>query len=295
VARRVYQRTWSALQANLARILAALQAASVEPIIFKGCRAFADSFGGRAFTLTKDVDILVHPDDLAKVKLELFRAGLRQGDFDRERGAIVDFPVRAIAAAESDGYELASFVSEERLDWSREELEFVRTMPVGDWGVGMQGPLRLVEDRLSLCTFIDIHYGVFDGYQDLPNLFARATRMSGLNSLAMNPADELWILAARYYVEVAIHGKRTLRELAYLCGLLRKHSIDWDLLVEGCHQHGLGCPVYYILAFLDRVTGDKIPQQTLSMLKRSLGRGRFDFGWQLGKLFEFYEPFPFSI
>jgi hypothetical protein len=138
---------------------------------------------------------------------------------------------------------------------------------------------------------IDIHHNVAIDTNAGP-LLQRAVNSSCLQGQTLSDSDHLWVNCSRYYNEVALFGKRTLRPLVYTAPLLYGR-IDWDIVLASAREHELSASLYYPLRILEAITRTVIPREVLSALNPRLSSGR-DFGWQLGPLFEFVEPFPFD-
>jgi hypothetical protein len=107
----------------------------------------------------------------------------------------------------------------------------------------------------------------------------------------MAATDLLWFTASRYYVEVAANGKRTLRELAYVIATMCD-AIDWNRLERIAIDYKLGASLYYPLAFLQRALGAPVPDSVIDAASPLRNARHGDWGWQLGVLFDFIEPWP---
>ena len=113
------------------------------------------------------------------------------------------------------------------------------------------------------------------------------------NARTLSPTDHLWSITARYYNEVALHKKTSLREFIYIAMIVRNEDVDWDRFLELTHEFGTYAACYYPLAFLHSIEPSRVPEAALSKLRPVEGRRGRDYGWQLGKLFDFIEPLPF--
>ena len=75
--------------------------------------------------------------------------------------------------------------------------------------------------------------------------------------------------------------------------IVRNEDVDWDRFLELTHEFGTYAACYYPLAFLHSIEPSRVPEAALSKLRPVEGRRGRDYGWQLGKLFDFIEPLPF--
>jgi hypothetical protein len=101
----------------------------------------------------------------------------------------------------------------------------------------------------------------------------------------------VWITLTRYYNEVALLGKRYLRDFAYIIPILKNEAIDWDVVLSANRSYELHAPLFYYLNFL-RSLGACVPEAVLAETSPLRSERLRDFGWQLGKLFDVLEPSP---
>jgi hypothetical protein len=155
-----------------------------------------------------------------------------------------------------------------------------------------QHPAFIGNGALTVIVEIDIHHNVATDTDPKP-LLDRAVRSQCLSGFTLSAADHLWLNCSRYYNEVALFGKRTLRPIAYTAPLLNE-VIDWDIVMSTARDLDLSASLYYPLRILEMLTQVPVPTDVLSSVNpRYLGAER-DFGWQLGPLFGFIEEFPLS-
>jgi hypothetical protein len=110
--------------------------------------------------------------------------------------------------------------------------------------------------------------------------------------LSFSDSNQLWLLTSRYYTEVAVHGKSSLRDFAYILPLIACGDLDWDVVLSTARKYGLRSSLYYYLYFMSFLTEGAVPKSVLAELSPDRGNRRHDWGWQLGKLFDLVEAFP---
>jgi hypothetical protein len=285
-AQRVYDKVWKCQREALLTLIGLLLERGISPIVFKGGEFLAASFDPHAVGLNNDVDLLVHAHELGAAKQALYTMGYSQSLFDPELGKLVDRDVQEVGSFESRAYELAPFNrAEEEVELEADELEFARA-----W---QSHPLWVVGDRAVVVTTFDVHHGVaYDvGGEEF---FPRAVTSALGVGRAMSAADQLWFTTSRFYNEVAVNDKNTLRDFAYIASLLRDAEIDWDIVLGATDKYDLRPSLYYYLAFLNML-GGVVPEGVLRELLPSKGSRHRDWGWQLSKLFSLIDPFPLPL
>ena len=114
--------------------------------------------------------------------------------------------------------------------------------------------------------------------------------------MTMSPADHLWFITGRYYNEVAMHDKRSLRDFVYIIPILVNSHIDWEIILQSASDYNLRPSLYYYLFFLNQLlSGRYIPIEVIDKLSPANGSRSRDWGWQLDKLFDRVECFSFGI
>lgn len=281
---RLYDKVWETQSQALFEVSTALSEEGVEPLLFKGAELVPRFFRGHAIGLMRDLDFLVARDQLARAKRTLFTLGFRQARFDPETGELTEHDPIEVAEVESNHYELVAFVQPRtRPDLDADEKQLAAQVAAP--------PLWVHDGRVTVVVEIDLHHQVA---VDIPSkgFFSRSIPSAHGFGLAMSDTDHLWVIASRYYVEVAQHGKRKLRDLAYLAPLLARCEIDWDLVLTVCEEYKLHSSLYYHLAFLDALLGGVVPEAYLAKLEPRGDRRLRDWGWQLAPLFDFIDPMP---
>jgi hypothetical protein len=208
--------------------------------------------------------------------------GLRQAVFNPTLGYLVDRDIPEVGRLEASQYELSPLAYLMEIELEDEEVTFIREYN--------RHPLWVVNDRCYLVVEIDIHYQLTADVQS-GDFLDRAIPSSLEHCLTMSKEDHLWYLTSRYYDEVVIHGKRSLREFAYLAALLDEQSLDWNIIVGCARKYDLEASLYYFLSFMARLSDRLVPPEVLSELLPSKGSRQRDWGWQLSKLFGGVEPF----
>ena len=276
---RLYDAVWEVQRAALAGVLAALEADGVPALVFKGAETVPKRYGSRALGFMADVDVLVPRADAARARELLFGLGYTQSAYDAAAGRLVRHDVAAVAEQERSHYELMPF---SRLDPAAAAVH-----------AELEGWEPLVErhgERHVVVT-VDVHHAIAT---DVPSdeLFERAEPSALGRGLTLSPADQLWVLGARYWTEVSQHRKTSLRDLAYLAPLVADPDLDWNVVVDAAARHELRSSLYYAVAFLGTLTGREASADVLEELSPLHGSRYRDCGWQVGKLFGFVEPPP---
>lgn len=231
-----------------------------------------------------DVDILVRREDVQEAKAVLYRLGYLQSYFDHQTFRLVPRDVQQIGEVEAVHYELAPFrkgISGDCPDEYREAL-----------ASRAEAPAYVRDGHLTVVVEIDLHHNVATD-TNVEQLFMRAVPSSSFNAQTLSAADHLWLNCARFYNETALFGKRSLRPLAYTAPLLRE-TIDWDVVIGTARDLELSASLYYPLRTLMELTGRQVPAEVLDRVNPRTRLCERDFGWQLGPLFGFVEPFPFG-
>ena len=103
----------------------------------------------------------------------------------------------------------------------------------------------------------------------------------------------IWWMASKYYTEVALFEKDTLRDLAYLAPALTMDRVDWSALLRSVAEYELHAGLYYVLGLLSAIVGkETVPGDVFARLSPETTPRRRDWGWQVGKLLGFVEPLP---
>jgi hypothetical protein len=281
-AQRLYDKLWRNLRRNLIEVVSGLTRDRIAAVVFKGAEVFERWFGSRAIGILMDADLLVPRDQLIDAKRVLLALGYRPGVFDLDTRRLVDRDVRDIAEIEMRHYELAPFCRIEPLALDAEEMAVAAARgrdPV--WVIGGEA-VHVIE--------IDVHHAVAADIESGP-LFDRAVQSALGVGNTLSEEDHFWLIASKFYTEVALHGKKSLRDLAYLA-LMLGTPMRWELMMSQIENYEIRPAVYYHLHFLNRLLDGPVPVQVLERLQPTRGSRLRDWGWQLGKLFDFVEREP---
>lgn len=263
---RLYNFIWTTQRQWCIAAVSALAAAGVRAIVFKGAEFFERHFAPEAVGIMHDIDLLVEMEQIPDALDILKQLGFRQDVvWPDGRGTRPRSP-EELNAFLARHYELAPLVL---------------LHPIGDsWTKPEVWPMVRVEGELFLAVYIDLHFGVAINIPGAP-FFDRAEASVFRHGLTMCAADHLWFVASRLYSECAFHGKVSLRDLAYLVALVRKTSIAWDVVEDAAARYSLGPLLYYVLTFLQRLTGINVPPQILASCDPTSRTYRRDAGPQL--------------
>ncbi|MET9725204.1 nucleotidyltransferase family protein [Streptomyces zaomyceticus] len=277
-----YDIVWQHQLAALLQVLEAFEGAGVRTLTFKGGELLPRHFPGRSIGLVGDADVLVPRDEIETAKSILYSLGFRHSFFDADQGAMRNRDLRNVADIELRHYELAPFVK---------TVEVTDPVVVQVAKTSEADPLRFVEDRALVVIAIDVHHNVASD-ADPSMLFERAVPSSLGVGETLSSADHVWLNLSRYYNEVAIHGGLSLRPFAYTIPEVAAGTVDWGVVEQAARDLELGPTLSYFLRFCDRVAPGRIPASTLRAVEASTSTRIRDWGWQLGKLFDFHERFP---
>lgn len=285
----LYDKIWAVQERALAAAIRAIEAAGLPVLVFKGAEMLAlyAPCRTRAVSLMSDLDLLVPRRDLAKITRLLNDDGYVQGVVDPERGTIAEAHADQHRFYENHHYELHPFVRLDPIDLSSQEVEVIARLPRRTQLVGREGKWHLI-------VKLDVHHNVSLD-MEVEQFFRRAIPSHLGYGLTLGPADHLWVMVSRYYMEVAIHRKYRLRDLVFFMTMLRRLAIDWDLVVERCRHYRLYPSLFYMLSFLDQLSGTVIPTGVLAEMSPRKDDREHDWGWQIGALFEFIETPPSII
>ena len=282
----VYDTVWGIQNKWLNILVNRLIESSVSPIIFKGGELLNAYYRSRALGCLADLDILVDRKDLGVAKQCLYSMGFRQSTLDRGSETLVDLDILDIARIESTHYELAPFSKFEEIELEEEEFKCAQK--------NQPYPLQIIDGKCFVIVQFDIHHRVASDIES-DGFFKRAIPSALGCGLTMSPADQIWFMTSRYYNEVAIHGKRSLRDFAYLAPIISRSDISWDIVLSAARIYELRPSLYYYLSFLDKLAGNIIPSEVFDELLPSKGIRSRDWGWQLSKLFDEIDPFPLEL
>lgn len=281
----IYNKVWAIQKTALNDTCKELELLGLCPLVIKGAEHIDALFQGKPISLIFDVDILIPYSEIELTKVALHSIGYRQSVFDDENNQYIDRDLKTIAKMELDHYELAPFSKAIPFDLSVAERELI--------GESNFYPIRFIDDIPVVIIDIDIHHKVaYDVESEI--LFSRACKSKTGVGGTLSPEDHLWITCSRYYTEVAQHGKRSLRDLAYITAMLQIENFDWDYVLTVAKEYDIYASLYYLLSFIKSINPRaNIPDNILQQLAPTNGKRMRDWGWQLGVLFDRVEPCPY--
>lgn len=275
---RLYNRLWNLQSRVLKEITSSFERCGIPHLVFKGSEFIARYFENRSIGMLYDVDILIPRNHVGEAKRTLYSVGLRQAVFDTQLNRLVDRDVGEIARLEGNHYELAPFAWLETL--SLDDDEFREAQSYNEF------PIWCHEGKAFFVVEVDVHHGVA---MDLTGeeFFGRAVRSAFASSYTLSPADHLWFTLSRFYVEVGLHNKRSLRDLAYVQAMLKMDRIDWDVVISAANDYQIKPAIFYFLTFLSSLSPDLIDSQILKLVRPLNEPGIRDYGPMLHTLFDF--------
>lgn len=290
--RSVFDLMWQHQRAELVAIFSVLQRLKIESMLIKGAAMIEQHFHSRGMLLLRDCDILVDKSKLALAKTSLQLLGFTQASYKVESQEIVPFSAEDIRLIENSHYQTLPFLKRVNVDaLPAEQLAQVRQFKshtrAPNVVLGQDGSLALIVE-------IDLHFGIAPDVQSDGMLF-NPRKVSGDGFTFPALEDHLWFLCARYYNELAMHQKRSLRDTIYIARLLAHiDAIDFGYLADVVTREEQHCALFYILSTI-RHFGDISSSKLDHFLAQMspIGKRRFhDWGWLLGRFFdEIDEPF----
>jgi hypothetical protein len=217
---------WSMQRRELMSFVKQLDDQHVPTLVFKGAEFRDMLFASRSISFMKDCDVLVPRSEIGRAKQAAYLTGFRQASFDPAAGQLVDDDLTDVASIEIMHYFISAFRKLVPLELSQRLLDTA----VND----LREPLCLVDGQCFVVVTLDIHHNVATDVSPDP-FFKRAVPSALGVGQTFSAADHLWFTASRYYNEVAVHGKRTLRELAFLVALLKDTEIGPPLSKSSTH------------------------------------------------------------
>lgn len=273
-------------QAALREILEAFQRGDIRALTFKGCELVSRHFAGHSLGLIADLDILIPREQVEDARRVMYGAGFCHGVFDAQAGLLRNRDIADVAGMELNHYELAPFMRVVEMEPTPASIELAQADD--------SHPLYLVEGKPVAVIEVDLHHNVaLDA--DAEMLFRRAVPGSLGLCETLSPADHIWLNLSRYYNEVSIHDKISLRPIAYTLPEIANGQVDWTVMASVAAELKLGPTLYYFLSLCDQIVPGVIPEALLAQVHPQRNSRIRDWGWQLGKLLDFVEPFPFAV
>jgi len=282
----IYEQVWSIQKRTMLSIVRCFADEDIEFYLFKGSECCERWYKSRPIGIFNDVDILVHRHDIGKVKAILYQNNFRQARFEASQSQLVDRDVAEVGAIEAQHYELAPFIKMVPLD-----LDLNKFDPVPSW---IEFPIVEINGQWMLAVELDIHHGVATDIE-IEDVITDAKLSSFELGLSLSDSNQVWVLISRYYTEVSLFEKRSLRDFNYVLPILASGNVDWDNILRNSSKYELGPALFYFFSFMDHLAGNVVPAEVLSELSPLKTARMRDSGWQLGKLFDFVEPFPLNM
>jgi hypothetical protein len=279
----IYNKVFALQLKCLKDILIEFENRQCRVIVFKGAEHLAARYASEALGWVSDADILVPRNLLESAKAILYSLGYRQSYFDGTVSRLVNFDVRDISQIEAHHYQLAGFCKLIPIQLDEAEHPLILKNP--------RNPVRFVDDEFMVHIEIDLHFQVSADYSGV-SLWDRAESSSLGVGETLSSIDHLWFTLSRLYSEVALHGKCSLRDFAYVLPLLTQ-PLDWDVLLAMNRELNLSPGLYYYLRFAEYLSG-RIPKEVLIELHPTRFDRVCDLGWQLGRLLDIVEEFPWA-
>ncbi|MCR9255265.1 MAG: nucleotidyltransferase family protein [Alphaproteobacteria bacterium] len=283
---RVYDQVLAHQAEALQEVMEVFLKAGIRTVTFKGSELVPRNYDGHSLGLIADCDVLIPRDRIEEARAAMYGLGFRHAIFVAEAGGLVSLDVADIAGIEIQHYELAPFRKAIEIDPDEAVL---KVLAHGD-----VGPLHWAGDRVILVLEIDVHHNVASD-ADVEMLFDRAVPREGGPGETLSPADHVWLNLSRYYNEVALHNKTSLRPIAYTLPEISSGKVDWDVVSEAVEALKLGPTLYYFLAFCDAITGGMVPPAILEQTHPLRTNRIRDWGWQVGKLLDSVDPAPVDM
>lgn len=274
-----YETIWAVQREALSELLEAFVSKGIPVIVFKGAEIVERYYRSRPISLMADIDLLVRAQDVPMCKSLLYRFGLRPGKLGDD-GVFEDLAYKESAAIELHHYELPPFGRVQEVAVDEAVLGAAKRIGSKHHAV--------TRDSLLVEISFDVHARPFAdvGFEEL---WSRVVPSKFEGGLALEPSDHLWLILAKYYMEVALHGKRILRDFAYAIPIVCDSNLDWENVVNLAREHNLGNGILAYLSFLHRL-GCPLPDHVSRELRKNGGTRRL--GWQLAPLFECDKEFP---
>jgi Uncharacterised nucleotidyltransferase len=285
VAQRVYDAVLQRQIENLQCVVSKLEKAGMPVVIFKSGELLPAAFAPHAVGMSADVDILVPRTAIPEARRILFGMGFQQAEVRTDTGQLVDYDIAILAKVDLTHYEVGAFRSLAELNFSEEEMEFVKQL---------EGqPVFVLNNKATMVLEIDLHHGISKEINSEP-LFARNVPSCHGVGRTFSPADHVWFNLTRLYTEVGQHGKQSFRPIAYTLPIITSGKVDWDVVSRMAVELSLGASLYYYLQLADWLAPNHVPSEVLYSLHPARSNRLRDWGWQLSRLMGTVDPFPFT-
>lgn len=260
--RDVYRTQLAAVKA----VMADLATLNVPSRLYKGAAIVETCLNGEPLSIMRDMDLIVPPEHISLVRAILRQHNFSQGVFDLENQALIEASPEKIAQYEQGSYELFAYSRIAHVPLPQALSECV--------DLWQRAPIWKQDDKVLVLVTLDIHTSAAT---DIPRQYLWS---GDPEAKFIEPSVEAWLLATRYYLELAENKKRpVLRDLFYLARLIPK--ADLQTCLELARRHHTLPAFYYTYQFLKSLG---MPGEGLDSNLMISSDRKNDFGWQFGKL-----------
>ena len=265
----IYQLLRDRQRELIARVADELGSCGIAVVIVKGAELVEWLLDGQAVSTQTDVDILVPREQIEQTRAILLGLGYAHGEYDFADEAIAELDADAIAAYEAQHIELYPLCR---------VVPFKAEIP----GVSEANKADLLPFFWSrrggvFLEALDVHHTLLLGSDAAP-LFDRAVPSRFVGAKTLSATDHFWTTAVRFYLEAGpSDDAANIRDLAYLMLLLRRESIDWDLVIDAIEHYDIRPTLFYTLRVLDSL-GASISAFVFERLHVHRGSVRLDHG-----------------
>lgn len=280
-----YEWVWGIQTQCLQKVLDALNKEGISYLIFKGAEFIGRYYDHKPINLVYDIDFLVPQKEIMKVQSIMHSLGYHYGSIDPGSFKYEYLDIHEAGKIMQYHYELPSLSKPITTSLPESFSEFCTENPT----------FSVWHDQYKTIVFaeFDFHYQLaLDVVGD--EVFDRKVASIYPGAYTLNPADSLWFTLSKYYNEVALHGKSSLRDFVYLIALLNNESIDWKIFLSSVREYKLHHSTYYFLFFCNLFLQKPVPEEIFSELDPLKNNRLKDWGWQIEKLFEEKIECPFT-
>ncbi|RMT17326.1 hypothetical protein ALP52_00313 [Pseudomonas amygdali pv. mori] len=142
----------------------------------------------------------------------------------------------------------------------------------------------------NIIVAINFHHSLVAG---LPaQRFFSESKVPHSNLHCLKPADALWHSILLYYLDVSLKLSTKLTPLFDIAKLAKESNIDWDAFQAMIRELDIYKPFFYTMASINLICSTQVfPQFVIRSLGDQASR-RFDYGYQIHKLFHIPESEP---
>jgi len=284
-AQRLYDLIWERQVDALRSFLEEADRQDVLAIVLKSSELLPRWYGSSGVEVGADVDVLVPQPHTERARAILMDRGYRHATFDTAAGAMVDVDKAVVERAEATHYELFPLSALVDIDLPDD------LAPLVD---GDAHGIYEVDGRWQLVVEVDLHHGLFRDTRADAVVERIVPSVHGAG-WTLGSADHIWFTLTRLYNETAMHGNRSLRPVSYIIPEIAHGNVDWDVMREARAHVPIENALFYGLYFIEWLTPGSVPMDLLYEFHPCRNSRNGDWGWQLGKLFGFLEPFPFQL